>query len=49
MNLDQLYSFVAECPEVTFVLIHWGMPRRIMYLEDVRDEGSKQQFIHPIP
>ncbi|PHU16942.1 hypothetical protein BC332_12637 [Capsicum chinense] len=30
-------------PQVTFVFIHWGMSRRIMCLEDVCDEGSKQQ------
>ncbi|PHT68188.1 hypothetical protein T459_27675 [Capsicum annuum] len=43
IHWDLLYSLGWECPE-EFVLIHRGMPRRIMYSEDVRDEGLKHWF-----
>ena len=43
--LIQLYNLAGECPEVSvYIFIHQGMPRGIMYPEDVRGEGPRRRI-----
>ena len=45
--LDQMYHLAGEYLKV-FVFIHRGMPRRIMFAEDDRDEDPRRRVKHSL-